>query len=205
MFSCKHPFSWLIRLLACVCFCWVRRRMRAERPAVEDKLQFDAQLLSNQSCKCTSRAHWISLPSTACVCVCVFVCTPWYVAGACTWRCRVLKAVCRAELSRAGPSQGGPQVWLCCEDAGREGGRLWGRGGGGGGLEGVGVVRDGWRGTSLTRYLRLDAGLVVGAEQLGLDGLNNTLETSAGTWWGTNGASSGVLQVTESCLQVKVM
>lgn len=73
MFSCKHPFSWLIRLLACVCFCWVRRRMRAERPAVEDKLQFDAQLLSNQSCKCTSRAHWISLPSTVCVCVCACV------------------------------------------------------------------------------------------------------------------------------------
>lgn len=43
------------------------------------------------------------------------------------------------------------------------------------------MVRDGWRGTSLTRYLRLDAGLVVGAKQLGLDGLNNTLETSAGT------------------------
>lgn len=47
---------------------------------------------------------------------------------------------------------------------------------------GVGVVGGGggWRGTPLTRYLGLDSGLV-GAEQLGLDGLHHTLETSAGT------------------------
>lgn len=48
---------------------------------------------------------------------------------------------------------------------------------------GLGVVGDGdgWRGTPLTRYLGLDARLVVGAEQLGLDGLHHTLETPAGT------------------------
>lgn len=36
-------------------------------------------------------------------------------------------------------------------------------------------------GGALTRYLGLDAGLV-GAEQLSLDGLHHTLETSTGTW-----------------------
>lgn len=85
-------------------------------------------------------------------------------------------------LSRAGPSQGGLRVGLCCErcqDArGRQGGavrkrrrRL--------GDKGVAVV--GWRGTLLTGDLGLVTGLIVGAEQLGLDGLNHTLETSAGT------------------------
>lgn len=43
----------------------------------------------------------------------------------------------------------------------------------------VGVVEDEWRGTPLTGYLWLDARLVVGAEQLGLDGLHHTLEAAA--------------------------
>ena len=70
-----------------------------------------------------------------------------------------------------------------------EWGRRGGDGGDGGG-RGVGV--RGHRCPQLTRYLGLDARLVMRAQQLGLDGLYHTPETPAGTCQGEVG--SQVLQ-----------
>lgn len=76
----------------------------------------------------------------------------------------MLKAVCRAE-------PGGSELrWAAVRSARREAVRTWSR-------RRVGA----WAGTPLTRDLGLDAGLVIGAEQLRLDGLHHTFETSAGT------------------------
>ncbi len=132
MYSCKHPFSWPP---VCV-FLLSQMPVRAELLSAEDKLQLDVQLLSsrNQPCKRTSRAHWITLPCPVCVCLCV-------CARHGMWQGHARgDAVCWkqcAELSRAGPSQGGPQVWLWGVPGCREGGRLWGRGGRGRGGLGV--------------------------------------------------------------------
>lgn len=51
------------------------------------------------------------------------------------------------------------------------------------GGRGVEEEEEGLKGL-LTGDLGLDAGLVVGAEQLSLDGLHHPLEASAGTWGG---------------------
>lgn len=75
----------------------------------------------------------------------------------------MLKAACRAE------SGGSELRWAAARRARREAVRTWSRR--------VGVLA----GTPLTRDLGLDAGLVIGAEELRLDGLHHTFETSAGT------------------------